>query len=73
VDAIAEQMRQLDAYQIFGDFANDRRCGWPTSGRARARWTARRCSSPAAAVTPIDTAGKLARATSGHGSQSDPG
>jgi putrescine---pyruvate transaminase len=62
VDAIAEQMHQLDAYQIFGDFANEPALRLADEVAARAPMDGAKVFFTSGGGDSIDTAGKLARA-----------
>ena len=52
VEAIARQMRTLEAYQTFGDLANGPRSSWPIASPRSPRWRTRSCSCASAAATP---------------------
>jgi len=62
IDAITRQMKQLDAYQIFGDFANEPALRLADEVAARAPMDDAKVFFTSGGGDSIDTAGKLARA-----------
>lgn len=62
IDAITQQMKQLDAYQIFGDFANEPALRLADAVAERAPMDDAKVFFTSGGGDSIDTAGKLARA-----------